>query len=496
MKIYLLGAPNIEYFVRCGRWQGVASRGGTMYYPLWLAYATGLIEKEGHSVRFIDAIARNWAQKQIIKDANNFHPDMIVVNTDFSSLNNDIFVANALKEKTGAISVIVGPPACQFAEEILNQGVDVVARKEYDYILKDLAKSIDCGESFENIRGISYKKDGNIIHNPDRDFTTAEELDAIPFVTKVYNEHLNVKDYFLNHAFFPMVEIFTTRGSPNQCTFCSWSVNLMEIKYRSRSTENIVDEFEYIIKELPEVKEIFIEDDSFTIYKKRVFLFCEEMKRRNIKISWGCQSRANLDLETMKAMESAGCRLLDVGYESGNDQLLKNIKMGITVEQLREFTKKAKEAKLKIRADFVIGFPGETRDIVENTIKFIKEIKPDILQIAVATPMPGTEFYSFVKDKEYLLIDNLKNLLDNNGFQRCIISYPNLSNNDIQGFVDGTIKDYYFNISYVPIALKNIFGKNGSCKMKMMLKSAKIFLDCLSSGKHIAIQRHGSCKKE
>lgn len=277
-----------------------------------------------------------------------------------------------------------------------------------------------------------------------------------------------------------MVQIFTTRGCPNQCTFCSWPENLMGRKYRSRSTENIVDEFEYIVKELPEVKEIFIEDDSFTINKKRVLQFCEEINRRNIKISWGCQSRANLDLETMKAMKSAGCRLLDVGYESGNNEILNNIKKGITVEQLREFTINAKEAKLKVLADFVIGFPGETKETAENTIKFIKEIKPDILQIAVATPMPGTEFYDYVKENNYLLVDNLEKSLDSNGFQQCIISYPEFNNHEIQEFVDGAIKEYYVSFLYVPIAMKNIFGKNAFSEIKMMLKSASIFINYIN----------------
>ena len=476
MRIYLLNPPYIENFVRCGRWQGVTARGGTLYYPIWLAYATGVLEKIGHEVRLVDAVARRWDRNKVLEDAKEFKPDLVVVDSNFSSLQNDINVAKIIKENTGAVSVMVGPPASQFPEKILNNGVDIVARFEYDFTLSDIAETIDKNSDFTKIRGISYKENGKIIHNPDRDFTSSEELDRIPFVSKVYKDHLNIKDYFLNHALYPMVQIFTGRGCPNRCTFCSWPKTLMGRKYRVRSVQNVADEFEFVANELPEVKEIFIEDDTFTINKKRVKQFCEEIKKRRIDISWGCQSRADLDYETMKAMKGAGCRLLDVGYESGSDEILKNIKKGITVNQLREFTRNAKKAGLKILADFVIGFPGETKETAEQTIRFIKEIKPDLLQVAVATPIPGTEFYDYVKENGFLLVDDLEKSLDDQGFQKCIVSYPEFTKEDIENYVDRALKEYYLSPSYIPIALRNVLRRNGLHELKVMVKSAKVFM--------------------
>ena len=483
MRMYLLNPPYIENFVRCGRWQGATARGGTLYYPIWLAYAAGVLEKIGHEVRLVDAIAWKWDRNKVLEDAKKFKPDLVVLDSNFSSLQNDIEVATLVKENTGAITVIVGPPASQFPEKILNNGVDIVARFEYDFTLSDIAEAIDKNSDFTNISGISYRKNGKIIHNPDRDFTSSEELDRIPFVSKVYKDHLNIKDYFLNHALYPMVQIFTGRGCPNRCTFCSWPKTLMGRKYRVRSVQNVADEFEFVANELPEVKEIFIEDDTFTINKKRVKQFCEEIKRRRIDISWGCQSRADLNYERMKAMKEAGCRLLDVGYESGSDEILKNIKKGITVNQLREFTKNAKKAGLKILADFVIGFPGETKETAEQTIRFIKEIKPDLLQVAVATPIPGTEFYDYVKENGFLLVEDLEESLDEEGFQKCIISYPEFTKEDIENYVDRALKEYYLNPSYIPIAMKNILRRNGLHELKGMVKSANIFLKYVRRGK-------------
>lgn len=481
MKIYLLNPPFIKNFVRCGRWQGVAARGKTLYYPLWLAYAAGYLEKEGHEIRLIDAIALSWEQDEVIQDVIEFQPEIVVVDSNFSSLKNDINFANLIKEKTGATTVIVGPPASQFPEKIVEDGVDFAARLEFEQTIKEIAESLQNKENFNEINGITYKSKDHIIHNPDREPTTSEFLDEIPFVSEVYKKHLNIKDYFLSHSFYPMVQIFTGRGCPNYCTFCSWPETLMGRKYRVRSVKNVVDEFQYITQELPQVKEIFIEDDSFTIDKKRLISFCDELKSRKINISWSCQSRADLDYQTMKIMKEAGCRLLDVGYESGNDEILKNIKKGTTVNQLREFTTNAKKAGLKILADFVIGFPGETKETAEQTINFIKEIKPDILQIAVATPMPGTEFYKYCEDESYLLTDDMGESLDEYGFQKCIISYPNLNSEEISLIVDRALKEYYLSFAYVPIAMKNIMGKNGFQELKSLMISAKMYFKYMRS---------------
>lgn len=247
-------------------------------------------------------------------------------------------------------------------------------------------------------------------------------------------------------------------------------------EYRSRSAVNIAEEFEYIQKNLPEVKEIFIEDDTFTINKLLVQDFCSEVKKRKIDIAWSCNARATLDYSTMKMMKRAGCRLLIVGYESGSDEILSNINKGITTDQMRFFTDSAKKAKLLVHGDFIIGLPGETIKTAKMTLDFLKELKPNILQVAVATPIPGTRFYDYVKDNGYLLTEDLEKSIDENGFQKCIISYPNFKKDDIEFFVNKSLKNYYLNKSFIPVALNNIIRKNGYFELKTLLVSAKTFL--------------------
>lgn len=478
MKIYLLNPPFVPNFVRCGRWQGAAARSGGLDYPKWLAYTTGVVEEEFKDTRLVDAPAWKWDRKNVLEDAKNFKPDLIVVDSNFSSLGNDMQVAKLLKDNIeGAKTILVGPPVSQFTDMILKDGgVDIVAKFEYDFTIKELAEAIEQRGDFNDIKGISYNENGKIIHNPDRKLSSSDDLDKIPFVSNVYKEHLNIKDYSLSQSLYPEVQIFTGRGCPNLCTFCSWPVTLMGKKYRTRSVDNIADEFEYIQEELPEVKEIFIEDDTFTINRKLVRSFCEEIKRRKIDIVWSCNARADLDHTTMKAMKDTGCRLIIVGYESGSDEILKTIKKGVETKQMKKFTKDAKKAGLMVHGDFIIGLPGETKDTAAQTLKFIKELKPNIVQIAVATPIPGTEFYDWVKKNGFLLADNLEKSIDINGFQECIISYPEFTKEDIRISVDKALKEYYLSPSFIPVALSNILRKNGLHELGSMLKSAKVFV--------------------
>jgi radical SAM superfamily enzyme YgiQ (UPF0313 family) len=444
---------------------------------MWQAYATGLLEEQGNDVRLVDAPAWKWGRKDVINDVIKFKPELTIIDSNFASLRNDIEVAEELKKHfDGLKTVVVGPPTSQFAERILkNDAVDIVAKFEYDFTLKELVTALETNADLGKIKGISYKRNGKIINNPLRPFTTSKELDEIPFVSKVYKKHLRINDYFLSHALHPEVQIFTSRGCPQKCIFCSWPETHMGRSYRARSPNNVADEFEYIQNDLPNVREVFIEDDTFTVNKKRVLEICKELKKRGIDISWSCDARADLPYETMKAMKEAGCRLLDVGYESGDDKILSFINKGVNIDQMKVFAKNSKKAGLLTIGDFIFGLPGETKESANKTIKLAKELKPNIVQFVPATPIPGTEFYTWAKREGYLLEDNLEKSLNKEGFQRCIISYPEFTKEDIERYVDFALKNYYLNPSFIPIALNTILRKNGIHELKVIMKSAIMF---------------------
>jgi radical SAM superfamily enzyme YgiQ (UPF0313 family) len=250
-------------------------------------------------------------------------------------------------------------------------------------------------------------------------------------------------------------------------------------KYRVRSIDNVLDELEWIQRNL-KVNEVFFEDDTFTLSKKRVEEFTREYKKRDLNITWACNARAGLSFDLMREMKAANCRLVIVGYESGCDQILENVKKGITVEQAKQFAENARKAGLLVHGDYIIGLPGETKETIKKTKNVIREVKPEILQVSVATPFPGTQFYDWTRENGYLLTDNPDEYLDDQGHQKAIVSYPWLSAQEITSNVDEILKDYYLSKDYVTLAARQVFRRNGLKELRRLLHSAKMFLKYLS----------------
>jgi radical SAM superfamily enzyme YgiQ (UPF0313 family) len=303
----------------------------------------------------------------------------------------------------------------------------------------------------------------------------SEELDSVPFVSEVYKKHLNIRDYFLGSSLYPEVQIFTGRGCPFNCTFCSWPQTLMGRNHRVRSISSVLDELEWIRSNL-EVKEVFFEDDTFTVNKKGVADFCRAYRERGLDVTWACNARADLDYETMSEMEKANCRLLIVGYESGSDEVLRRAKKGVTVAEIRRFAENARKAGLLVHGDFIIGLPGETKATIDLTKKLIHEVKPHVLQVSVASPFPGTEFYEWCRENGYLVTDDPNEYLDGEGHQRSIVSYPWLSNEEITEAVDEILKGYYLSAGYVPLAFRQVFRRHGLDELRRLAYSARMFL--------------------
>jgi len=481
MKIYLLNPPFIPRFSRSMRWQEVG-RGGTIYYPIWLSYAAGLLEKESHKVRLIDAPAECLRLEQVIRDIQRFSPDMVVIESSFTSLENDLKVAREIKSYVPDTFLVgVGPPTSQFPEYMINNGFDAVARYEYDWTLADLASSVERGRDLSSVLGISYKvNDGRILHNPKRPFSTNKQLDELPFVSKVYARHLNIYNYFLSSSLYPEVQIFASRGCPYRCTFCCWPQTFMGRINRRRSVKNVLEELVWIKENLKQVKEVVFEDDTFGIDRRWLRELCKEIIEMKLDVTWNCQIRADMDFETLRLMAKAGCRLVIVGFESANQQILDNIRKGVTVEQMRKFAENVKKAGILLHADFIIGLPGETKETIEQTFRFIKEVKPDILQVSVATPFPGTEFYEWAKQNSYLITENPEEYLDEYGRQKSVVSYPWLSSEEIARYVDRILRDYYLSLNYLLIVLRQIFRKNGLRELDRLLRSAKAFVTYMS----------------
>lgn len=470
----MLNPPFLPNFSRNSRSPAV-TKGGTVYYPIWLSYATSVLGKEGFDVKLLDAPAKRLNLDDVLEIAKEFDPKLIVVDTSTPSIYNDIKVAERLKEKTSAFVVLVGTHPSALPEETLKSSkkIDAIARKEYDYILKDLAHILDKGKDLKSVKGLSFRKDKKIIHNPDRSYI--ENLDELPFVSSVYKKYLDIKDYFYSSANHPMVMIMTGRGCPFKCFFCNWPQVFLGRKYRLRSPENVVAEFEYILENLPEVREIGVEDDTLTANLDRARKICKLLIKKGIakKIKWWANVRVNLDLKTMKLMKRAGCRLIIPGYESGIQDILNKSHKGITIEQSRKFAENAKKAGLLVHGCFIIGLPGETKETVEKTIEFAKELDPDDAQFFPLIPYPATEAYDWAKKNNYLVTEDFLEWSTPEGWHDCVISRPGLTNKEVLELCNKAKIEFYLRPKFFFKAFKLMISSWDEAKRT--IKASKTF---------------------
>lgn len=368
--------PEYDKFSRESRSPAITAS-GALYYPLWLIYAAAYCKKNGHTVDFIDAPAKllDFAKTvEIVKSKVSLNESVLfVLDTSTPSIKNDARFGADLKllyEKSFILLVGTHPTAT--AEETLSYDsrIDAVAIGEYDYIVKALADTLESKNSLDSVRGLCFRRDDEFVHT--LPMPMIEDLDEIPFASQFIKEYLDERDYFFTAATYPSIQIFTGRGCPCRCNFCVYPQTMHGHRYRARSPENVVAEFEYIAEHFNDVKEVVIEDDTFTINKERIRTICNLLiqKQLNKRLKWLCNARVNtLDLETMQLMKKAGCRLLIPGIESGNQQILDNIKKGTKVEQYLPYIRNAKKAGLLVHACYMVGNQGETKESMQDTLK-------------------------------------------------------------------------------------------------------------------------------
>jgi len=447
MKILNLNPPYLPKFSRTSRSPAV-TKGGTIYYPIWLAYTTGVLEKEGFNIKLIDAPARGLDLSKILNIAKKFSPDIVLIDTSTPSIHNDVKVAELVKNTTDSFVILVGTHVSALPKETLEMSkkIDAVARHEYDYTILELAKALESGKDLSRVKGITYRKNEKIIQNPTRPFI--ENLDEIPFISGVYKRHLVIEDYFYAANLHPVITILSGRGCIYRCSFCVWPQVLSGHKYRFRTVKNIADELEYIKNEFPNVKEIFFEDDTLTVNKKRCQDLSREIIKRKLDITWACNSRADVDLKTLKWMKKSGCRLLCVGYESGSQEILNKVHKGTTLKKIREFAENAKKAEIMVHGCFILGLPHDTKETIRQTIEFAKELDPDSAQFYPVMVYPGTEAYKWAKENGFLVTEDYLKWLTPEGWHNCMISRPGLTNEELIKLCDKARVEFYLRPNY------------------------------------------------
>ncbi|MFB0544968.1 MAG: radical SAM protein [Asgard group archaeon] len=453
MKILLLNPPFLPRYSRSSR-SPATTKGGTFYYPYFLAYCCGVLEKKGFNVKLIDAVAKKWSHEQTVEFAKSFKPDLVVIDTSTPSIYNDVEIGEKIKDALPNTHItLVGTHPTALSEETLalSPKIDSVCRGEYDYTVDDLASTIEEEKGLKIVDGLSFREGRKIIHNNPRKLI--ENLDELPFASEVYKKHLNIKNYFYASVRYPQVTILTARGCPHSCSFCNIP---FKASYRARSPESVVDEFEYIQNELPEVKEVMIEDDTFSISKDRTIKICNLLMERKIKLKWSCNARVNTDFETLKKMKEAGCRLLCVGFETPEQEILNTIHKKTTKPLQLNFMKDTNKAGLLVNGCFVLGLPGDTEETIRRTVEFAKQLNPDTAQFYPIMVYPHTEAYEWAKKNNYLTTDDFSKWMTKEGLHTTTVSRPELSAERLVELCDKARKGFYLRPSYIFSKLKQM----------------------------------------
>jgi len=435
MKTLFLQAPSYDGFDGGAGSRYQAKREvRSFWYPTWLAQPAALVPDS----RLVDAPASGLSVPASLDIAEQY--ELVILHTSTPSFPTDALFAEDLKKRKPTILIgMVGAKVAVDAQNSLaaSKAIDFVCREEFDFTCKELAE----GRPFPEILGLSYRTaDGAIRHNDPRPIL--EDMDSLKFVAPIYQRDLKIENYFIGYLKHPYVSIYTGRGCKSRCTFCLWPQTVGGHRYRTRSVANVLEEVRWIRENMPEVKEIMFDDDTFTDLAPRV----EEIARGlgKLGVTWSCNAKANVPYATLKVMKENGLRLLLVGYESGDDQILINIKKGLGTKTARRFSDDCRKLGIKIHGTFILGLPGETRETIAKTIAYAKEVNPLTIQVSLAAPYPGTALYKEAVENGWLEENRAANLVSPKGVQLAAIGYGHLSRKEIYHHLEVFYKRFYF----------------------------------------------------
>jgi hopanoid biosynthesis associated radical SAM protein HpnJ len=474
MRTLFLQAPSFDGFDGGAGSRYQAKREiKSFWFPTWLAQPAALVENS----KLIDAPPHHTGLAEIVAQAKAF--DHVVAHTSAPSFKSDVATIAALKEANpNLVAGLIGAKVAVNAEGSLREApvVDYVARNEFDFTIKDVADQIP----FKDIAGISYRdKRGAIRHNPDRPMI--ENMDALPFVTPVYKRDLEIENYFIGYLKHPYISLYTGRGCKSRCTFCLWPQTVGGHRYRTRSVGHVIDEIRWAKSAFPHVKEFFFDDDTFTDDLPRAEAIAKELGK--LGVIWSCNAKANVPRKTLEVLKDNGLRLLLVGYESGNQQILHNIKKGMRIEVAERFTKDCHDLGITIHGTFILGLPGENKDTIRETVEFAKRINPHTIQVSLAAPYPGTFLYNQALQNGWLDAANAE-LVDEHGIQIAPLHYPHLSHKQIFDSLETFYREFYFR----PGKIAAIVGEmvRSTDMMKRRLREGVEFFHFLRERRHAA----------
>jgi anaerobic magnesium-protoporphyrin IX monomethyl ester cyclase len=456
MRIYLVNppAPKGVKMVREGRCMQRKGAWTAVWAPISLATIGAILEKESFEVKLSDCIVENIDFNKLEELIREFQPQLVIINTATPSIESDLAVAETAKNiDQKIVTAAFGIHVTALPEKTLNinKSLDLVIRGEPEMTVKEIASLLAEGKDFKQAEGISYLQNNKINHNSDRPLI--QNLDQLPFPAW----HLtDVSKYILPFKNKPFLLVDTGRGCPYYCHFCSAGV-FYGHQTRLRSVKNLVDELAWV-KKNHNVEEFLFWTESFTLNREYANEVCREIIRRNLKISFVCNSRVNgIDEELLLLLKKAGCWMIGYGVESGNQMILDRANKKTTLEEIRRAVEIAKKAGLEVTGHVIFGLPGETKETMAETLQFCLDIDLDFAQFYCAVPFPGSQFYQESIKNGWIKDFSWPNFEQNS----CVLSYGALSGEEIMNFRRKAFRRIYLQPKKIMKNLKrlNSFGE-------------------------------------
>ena len=441
-------------------------------YPIFLGYSASQLRQAGHQVSYIDSVIQEWDMAKTLQKARELKPEAIFMEITTPSIEADYLNLTKLKEATGAVIIVAGPHATYFHKTLFHEcdAIDIVIRHEFDTKIATVVSNLD---NLDNITGITFKRGSTIIDNGDGKY--CEDLDSIPFPDReTIPWHWYLEAWYSRQPFMNMM---TSRGCPYQCTFCLWPQTMYGHKQRFRSLDNVFAEIHFLVRQYG-LKEINIDDGTFTTNKKRVIEFCQRLRQEKLKIIWTCNGRVdNLDDEMLVEMKKSGCKLIRMGVESGSQEVLDQIKKGLTKDQIRSGIKKVKRHGIQSLGGFMFGFPYDSGKTIEETLQFAKELSPDQVQFSINMCYPGTALYEYAQQNDLLIAKSFKEFDMTYG---PVVKTLDMERSDLTHILSRAYREYYFRPRFVLQTLRH---------MKDIDEIRRVFRSSLTVVKNILLHK-------
>ncbi len=433
-KKVLLIQPNYKIQKKTGAW-GVNP-------PMGLAYIAAVLERNNISVKILDANILNLTVGQVVSEAINWHADIVGVSIMTPAHNFAVAIAKKLPDRI--LSAAGGPQATAIPETLLKEGFKVAARGEGEYSFLKLVQ----GKTVENIDGLSFYENGQIIHNKPQEFFSPGEL-PLPARHLLINNGVDKPYYSGGTQYFPWARIISSRGCPFNCNYCNKLIFGRKIRFRT--AENVMDEIDFLVQNYG-VKEISFSDDCFNFdieRAKKIFdLIISRDYKIHIRFSNGLRAD-KIDEEFLEKAKKAGCYYIAYGIESGSQEILDKIPKGITLRAIKKTVNLTKKIGIPMTGYFMVGLLWDTKETMQKTIDFAKELDLDVAQFTIAYPYPGTRMWNIIKENGgEIFFNNWEDF--HHTTAKSIYSMPGMATpEEINEMYRKAHRDYYFRVSYI-----------------------------------------------